>query len=364
MSVVLVDDEPSSLKNMERIFKELPGVLISGMYTASEKALAAIAENKPDAVFVDIEMPGKDGLELATELADKYPKIKVVFVTAYNRYAIAAFEEGAVDYLLKPVRRERLEKTLARLENNEQQRSAVYEGDKGNQIQCFGRFMIYTSSGEPLRFRTRKTKELAALLVRFRYKALSREKIIEELWPESGAEKAGVLLHTTLYNLKRALAGLDGGIELTKTAGGYMLSISDVACDAEELEKKLGRLGPVCDGNIGEYEEVVGLYTGAYCEEDGYQWAESKRLELQSALAAACMDMGRYYEGKGLLEKAAEACEKLLRIDDMHEAAYETLIRFCRRMGNTCRMLGVYDRYRTALDELSLPPKSLEDICK
>jgi YesN/AraC family two-component response regulator len=85
LRVVLIDDEPSALQYMEHILTGLPGVLIAGMYTAGEKALAAIAEDSLDAVFMDIEMPGKNGLELAGELAGKYPEIKVVFVIAYNK---------------------------------------------------------------------------------------------------------------------------------------------------------------------------------------------------------------------------------------------------------------------------------------
>jgi two-component SAPR family response regulator len=362
LRVTLIDDEPSALKNMEHILSGLPDVLVAGMYTAPEKALAAIEKDRPDAVFVDIEMPGKNGLELAGELADRHPQIKVEFVTAYNQYAIAAFEASAVDYLLKPVRKERLEKTLARLGKSEE-KPVVSERDQRIKIQCFGKFEVSASAGAPLSFRTRKTEELMALLIHFRPRALSREKIIEALWPKSDAEKAGVLFHTTLYNLKKALAELGGGVELKKTAGGYNLRLSDAACDAEELDKALASLGEVQEGNIGELEGILSLYTGAYFEEDGYPWADGKRLELQSALTAACMGMGLYYEGKELWEKAAEAMESLLRIDDMNEAAYETLIRCCRRMGSTGRMLGAYDRYRTAMDELGLPPRPPEELC-
>ncbi|NPV89326.1 MAG: response regulator [Firmicutes bacterium] len=364
LRITLIDDEPSALKNMEHILSELPHVWIAGMYTAPEPALAAIEEDRPDAVFVDIEMPGKNGLELAEELADRHPKIRVVFVTAYNQYAIAAFEASAVDYLLKPVRKERLEKTLARLVKNEEHEPVVSERDQRIKIQCFGKFEVSSSAGAPLSFRTRKTEELMALLIHLRHKVLSREKIIEALWPKFDAEKAGVLFHTTLYNLKKAIGELGGGVELKKIAGGYSLRLSDAACDAEELEKRLADMGRVHDRNIDEYEEALSLYTGAYFEEDGYQWADGKRLELQNVLAAACMDMALYYEGKALPEKAADAVDILLRIDDMNEAAYETLIRCCRRMGSTGRMLGAYDRYWSVMKELGLPQKSLENICE
>ena len=364
LRVMLVDDEPSALKVMELILSKLGNVLIAGMYTSGEKALACIEEDRPDAVFVDIEMPGKSGLDVAEELTDKYPEIRVVFVTAHNKYAIEAFDASAMDYLLKPVRKERLEKTLARLEKSGKHKPDHSGGSKGLRIQCFGKFTVYTPSGTPLGWRTRKTEELMAVFVHNRYRELSKDRIIDLLWPEFDAEKAGVLFHTTLYNLKKALGELGGGIELVKTGSGYMLYLHKIDCDIEELEKRLDGLGMVRDGNIGEFEEAVALYTGAYYEENGYQWAEGKRLELQNRLTAVCLDMALYYQGKAQWEKAADALESLLRMDDMYETVYEMLMRCCRKMGNAGRMLQTYDRYRAAMKELNLRPQNLEELCK
>jgi DNA-binding LytR/AlgR family response regulator len=78
-------------------------------------ALEAIAELQPDIAFLDIRMPGLTGLEVAAAAAETSPHTQVVFVTAYDQYAVDAFERGAVDYLLKPVTAERLAATLQRL---------------------------------------------------------------------------------------------------------------------------------------------------------------------------------------------------------------------------------------------------------
>jgi DNA-binding LytR/AlgR family response regulator len=79
-------------------------------------AVEALAEHQPDAAFLDIRMPGLTGLEVARVAADASPRTQIVFVTAYDQYAIDAFEHGAVDYLLKPVKRERLDATIERLQ--------------------------------------------------------------------------------------------------------------------------------------------------------------------------------------------------------------------------------------------------------
>ena len=79
-------------------------------------ALEALAEHQPDVAFLDIRMPGLTGLEVAAALADASPRTQVVFVTAYDQYAIDAFEQGAIDYLLKPIQAERLAATVQRLQ--------------------------------------------------------------------------------------------------------------------------------------------------------------------------------------------------------------------------------------------------------
>ena len=79
-------------------------------------AVEALAEHQPDIAFLDIRMPGLTGLEVAAAAADASPRTRIVFVTAYDQYAIDAFERGAIDYLLKPVKPERLDATVARLQ--------------------------------------------------------------------------------------------------------------------------------------------------------------------------------------------------------------------------------------------------------
>ena len=79
-------------------------------------AVEALAEHQPDVAFLDIRMPGLSGLEVAATVADASPRTQVVFVTAYDQYAIDAFEQGAIDYLLKPISAERLEATVQRVQ--------------------------------------------------------------------------------------------------------------------------------------------------------------------------------------------------------------------------------------------------------
>ena len=109
--VLIVDDEEPARVVLREMLGRLPGVRIVGEAADGLEAVRAAAELEPDAVFLDIQMPRLDGFEVM-ELLD--PAIAVVFVTAYDQYAVKAFEVRAVDYVLKPFREARLAEAVAR----------------------------------------------------------------------------------------------------------------------------------------------------------------------------------------------------------------------------------------------------------
>lgn len=114
LKVVIADDEPLARERLRALLSELPQVVLAAEAADGEQALRACAEHAPDVVLLDIAMPGIDGLEAARHLATFEPPPAVVFCTAYDAHALSAFEAEAVDYLVKPVRAERLEAALAR----------------------------------------------------------------------------------------------------------------------------------------------------------------------------------------------------------------------------------------------------------
>jgi two-component system LytT family response regulator len=112
LRIVLVDDEPLARARARRLLAEVGGAEVVAEAGNATEALARIAETRPDALLLDIQMPGEDGFALLARL-DSRPA--VVFVTAFDQYAVRAFEENAVDYLLKPFRAERLAQALERV---------------------------------------------------------------------------------------------------------------------------------------------------------------------------------------------------------------------------------------------------------
>ena len=114
LATLIVDDEPLALERMELICAGMPGLRVIGTARDGAAALAAISELSPELVLLDMTMPELDGLAVARALIKRDKAPAVVFVTAHDNFAVEAFDLDAVDYVLKPVTPERLERAVAR----------------------------------------------------------------------------------------------------------------------------------------------------------------------------------------------------------------------------------------------------------
>src|SRR5438105_2401350 len=114
LKTLIVDDEPIARKVLREELESIDDVEIIAEADNGEKALEKIADLKPDLVFLDLQMPVMGGLDVVRKLKSGSHMPVVVIVTAYDKFAIQAFEAGAIDYLLKPIGQERLEEAVER----------------------------------------------------------------------------------------------------------------------------------------------------------------------------------------------------------------------------------------------------------
>jgi DNA-binding LytR/AlgR family response regulator len=121
---IVCDDEPRLAESLARELKTLwPALDIVGIGASGGEAISLIAEHEPDIAFLDIRMPGLSGIDVARHVAESEAAPRIVFVTAYDEHAIEAFAARAVDYILKPVKSERLAETITRLQRAIEQSS-------------------------------------------------------------------------------------------------------------------------------------------------------------------------------------------------------------------------------------------------
>ena len=123
--VFILDDDPDAVTRMEFLLRKYDFIKIVGKETFPKKAIPLIKSNKPDLIIIDIEMPGCSGFEVIEQVRDRNYSPNVVFVTAYDKYAVQAIKESVFDYLLKPVDPDELNETLLKYLNK-------FKGDTGD----------------------------------------------------------------------------------------------------------------------------------------------------------------------------------------------------------------------------------------
>ncbi len=134
----IVDDEPFARERVRRLLADDVEIEIVGEAGDGIEAIQIIKETSPDLIFLDVQMPGKDGFEVLAELSTEQTPV-VIFLTAFDQYAVRAFEAAALDYLLKPFDEERLHKAVTRAkaqirigtEQNQLEISQVFKSDEG-----------------------------------------------------------------------------------------------------------------------------------------------------------------------------------------------------------------------------------------
>lgn len=252
MLVFVVDDEENAALYMKELLLEL-NVNEVKTFNSSRAALNAVDNGDvPNIVFSDIEMPGISGLDFAIQLKSKSPVSRIVFVTAYEKYAIEAFRIKAHGYLLKPVTKEDVSGELSYVPKCDQPVSDKLE------VRCFGTFEVKWK-GEPLFFARKQSKELFAFLVDRKGVITSVNDISNALWESDYAGKSELnRLRVLVSDLRKTLreVGMEDVLVRRRMYIGVRKDLLD--CDYYKM----------LDGDI----DAINSFEGRYMTE--YSWSE------------------------------------------------------------------------------------------
>jgi len=250
MLIYVIDDERAVLhytvKALKEYFKD--DEILS--FLDAEEMLESFQSRPADIVFLDIEMPGYNGIELAEKLNALKSDLNIIFVTGYDQYALEAFNVYASDYMKKPCTVEKVERAVQKLRYPIQQPKEVF-------IKTFGNFDVFMK-GSPIHFRSELEKEMLAYLVDREGALVSRQEMGSVLFEDDYSRSKQVHLSKIADRLASDLA--ESGIaNFFFSDGGYHLDMSVCDCDLMEWKK----------GNP-RYK-----YTGEYMEQ--YSFAEYRK---------------------------------------------------------------------------------------
>jgi len=314
LKVILVDDEPAMHLILRKMLVKLPGVRVAGAFTETESAASFLGEN-PDIglAFVDISMPGGSGMEFAAKMEITESPVQVVFVTSHKEFALNAYELSVLDYLVKPVSQERLERTVNRALANRRMSLPNPASPSGRLvITALGDFDVRNEEGR-VKWISRKCAELFAYLLLYRGKRIPRSRLVADIFGGMNQANAESYLNTTVYQLRKSLEPLGMREAVRSENDGYALEWKDEVIDYVEFEKKVENLQTIEAGNVAEALQIERLYTGDLFGEKAYVWAihETERYaklyaSFAERLAAALISIQDMTSASKLLLKLNE----------------------------------------------------------
>ena len=337
INVIIVDDEKLAIRKLEHQLETLEGfdINICGTYDNPAEALENLAASRPDLVFLDIEMPGMNGLETADRILELTPETDIVFVTAYDKYALDAFEVSAVDYLLKPVMRDRLAKTLSRVNS----RTPVRRGDTsvGNEysVKTFGGLDV-VKNWKPMNvtWRSAKVRELFGYFVHHRGRRIYRNKILEELWPDMEYERALANFNTCNYQLRKQLSQTCSGIEILFSGGYYTFELRGSVCDADIVHDILSRNSAAAQSNIELIKKAIDLYKGPYCESIPSLWADSRRYYYENLYVNSVFSVANYFYDNKMYGECLTFAQKAVEQNQLFEEGWKLILEVLKLRGD------------------------------
>ena len=224
MKAIAVDDEIYMLETLLEAVSASTDIETVEAFSSCSAALAYATENPVDVAFLDINMRGIGGLELAEKLAQLHPRCKIIFCTGYEEYAVSAFQLHVSGYLMKPITAEAVQKEIDHIKG-------IKSTEKLLTIKCFGNFEVLYN-GEILPFKRKKAKELLAVLVDRNGTGMTAKQICAILFPEDTDDtKNAAYLRQLILDLKNTLKTILAEGVLQHDTPYYRIDTNLVRCD-------------------------------------------------------------------------------------------------------------------------------------
>ena len=292
IKTIIVDDDIASLNYINMLLREYEQLEVTGCFSNSNQAIEYLKDNSIEVAFVDLELGNMNGLDFANIIQTESPDCSIVFITAYNKYAVKAFQINALDYLLKPISKERLDETIKRILKKTILNNNINSVKKLD-AKCFGRFTV-SVNGEEILFRTKKAEEIVAILIDRRGQSISRNHLADLLWKEFDGDKANVNMNTTIHYTRKTLLENGIGNLIIYKNYSYYINLNYLNCDFIELMDF--PLKEINESNIIAFEHIASLYTADYLATNDYSWSDVSRINSKQKYLSIIVQIAEYYK--------------------------------------------------------------------
>ena len=255
MKILAVDDEKLQLNRLVDAIKDVNETADILSFWNPLEALKLINDNKFDVAFIDIEMPGINGINFAKKVIEKNKNTNIIFVTGFTEYALDALNLYASAYITKPVNKEKIKSAFNNLRHPIVEQNII-------SCRCFGNFEVFANN-EPLKFERQKTKELFAYLIDRKGALCTMNEISSVLWEDM--DRASYL-RNLISDLKKSLESVGASDVFIKRHNECGLLIDKINCDYFKFEEN--------------DKDAISTYNGEYMAQ--YSWAEFTNAYLSN----------------------------------------------------------------------------------
>lgn len=350
MKAILIDDEHLALEILEHRLKQFSTINVIEKYTYFDITKQSMLLSQIDVAFLDIDMPGINGLDLADQMLAINPSIWIIFVTAYNEYAVKAFELNALDYLLKPIEIKRLEKTINRLDQN-QTISTIQQPLSINV--CHELTFSYDNQKSTVAWRTKKARELFLYLLHHQGNSIHKSTLAELFWESNKTPFAQ--LYTTIYHIRKCLQAYRDHIQIENKNDQYKLILNNTTVDIIEWEKEIIDLPALSEQSVDNYEEVMEKYIGNYLETYSFTWAESEKFRLEQLWTNYASMLGNWYKNNQNTFDAIRWFKKITEKKPEYESAHFALMQLYHETNKPRSVIEQHERLVSICTEFNIP---------
>jgi two-component SAPR family response regulator len=361
LRAIIVEDDMVSAQHLKDLLQKTNKFKIEAIIRSPLKALTEIEEKLPDIVFLDIEMPGMTGLEIAEYITGLEKAPEIIFVTAYDEYALQAFKVNALDYITKPIDEQELKRVIDKI----QKRGFIQDYKiNGIKVNALGGFRVFvTPSFELIKWSTAKCEELFAYMLFQEKKIVSKLEIIDILWPEKDEKKSETNLRTTVCRLNQTFKKYGIQAKIKSERNLYKLEIDYVEVDAFFLEN----LGQSLENKKIDDFMIKRLYPGRLFAGCNYEWSEIAETYYEKLFI-------QWVKAEVLNSKISQQepfciykiLQNLLNIAPFDEELHEQLMCILFKMEGKKSVHTYYERLKKMMfNEMGVEPrKELEDLYK
>lgn len=365
MKVIFVDDQKSMLLVLEKMVSKISEIEIAGTFQSSCEAYNFLKENKVDIAFVDVKMPEENGLDFARKIMTEFEHVNLVFITSFKRYALEAFDVNAIDYIVKPVSKERVEFAINKIMKKRMGTPVKNSGSMTKiSVFCLGGLDVIGLGGKKVAITSSKSRELFAFLLINYGRFVSKWSVIENVFGEMHPRNAEIYLNTAIYRLRKTLEFHGMKDSVISANESYQIDTQSMYIDFTDFESRVNALAHIDEFNIEEAKAAEKLFGGQLLEDKGYSWSFAEQERITEIYWEFANKLINYFIKQNDLASSLVILKKMERFRELDGGVQCLLMKIYAKKRDRMSLINQYSKYVKLLkEELGIhPEKYITDL--